>query len=74
MPKLERLKEELHFDKQLIVTAIVTIVVTIWLAIRNISIGWPLISGAVLVLLASVVFIIKKRQKIKELLQKIEDC
>lgn len=74
MPKLDSLKEELHFDKQLIIAAIIAIAVTLWTVISNISTGWPLIVWAAFVLIASMLVIIKKRRRINELLQEIEDC
>ncbi len=74
MAKLDGLVATLHLERQLIIAAACTIAGTLWVAIQNSEFGWPLISGATLVIVISLLLIAKKSMKIKVLLQEIADC
>ena len=74
MPKLDGLIATLHLEKQLIMTAVCVVVVTVWLLVNNVDNGWPVIISASFVILCGLLFIFKKSQNIKKLLHKIENC
>ncbi|MBL1321034.1 MAG: hypothetical protein COA63_008255 [Methylophaga sp.] len=74
MPKLDRLKAELHLDKQLIMVAVFCIAATLWIAVNNSELGWALGIAGVIIIALCILYLIKKSRKIRELLQEIEDC
>jgi glycerol-3-phosphate acyltransferase PlsY len=74
MPKLDAYIATLHFEKQLIITAVCVTAVIVWLLVNNVENGWPFILSASFVILGGLLFIIKKSQNIKKLLSKIEKC
>lgn len=73
MPKLDRLKAELHLDKQLIVISVICIAITLWIAVSNSELSWSLGIAAVIIIALCIFYVIKKSYKIHELLQEIED-
>lgn len=74
MPKLDRLKAELHFQKQLILAAFLAILMAVFLMLNTEAIGWPLIIWADIIISGSILLIVIKIRKIKDLLRGIEEC
>ncbi len=75
MPKLERLRDELAFQKQLFFAAIAIVLgLSGWVTTHVFLVNWALIAGSFVVVVFSAIFAYTRYQRIYQLLQEIEDA
>ncbi len=75
MPKLDRLKEELAYQKYFVSISItLSIAVLGWLAINIDRAEWYIMAGGFVVVIFSLLFAYTRHKRVYQLLQEIEDA